>query len=117
MRLEMRVLAGMIVVTGMALSLPAKTKNYSSKDEGARKPSKLSHLMPFHKSTHKGTTKDPKEGTLATAAQSEVKKHTNGFPEADKKGPENQPQATNRQWADDNWKTSRNKDTFKQETK
>jgi hypothetical protein len=111
MRLKMRVLAGMIVVLGLALSLPAKTKDVS-KDEGARKPSKLSHLMPFHKSTHKAT-KDHAEGTLATAAQSEVRRHTNGFPEADKKGPENQPQATNQQWADDNWKTSQNKDTFK----
>lgn len=110
MRLKMRVLAGMIVVMGLALSLPAKTKK-DSKDEGSgtRKPSKISHLNPFHKSAKK----DKSEGTLATAAQSEVKRHTNGFPEADKKGAEYQPQATNRQWADDNWKTSQNKDTFK----
>jgi hypothetical protein len=115
MRLKMRVVAGMIVVTGLALSLPAKTKD-DSKDEGSgvRKPSKLSHLYMFHKRTKK----DQAEGTLATAAKSEVKRHTDGFPEADKRGAENQPQATNRAWADDNWKTSRNKDTFKQtETK
>jgi hypothetical protein len=98
----------------MALSLSAKTKDETEGDGStAHKPGKLSHLMPFHKSVKKDQS-----GTLATASKSEVKRHTNGFPEADKKEAKYQPQTSNKEWADDNWKTSRNKDTFKQvETK
>jgi hypothetical protein len=111
MRLKMRVVAGIVLVTGMALSLPAATKDDTASDaSGAKKPSKLSHLLPFHKSAKK----EQSGGTLATAGKSEVRKHTNGFPEPDKKGAQYQPQASNKEWADDNWKTARNKDTFKQ---
>jgi hypothetical protein len=114
MRLKMRLVAGLVVVTAMAVSLPAKTKDDTGDGSTAPKPSKLSHLNPFHKSAKK----DPADATLATAGKSEVKKHTNGFPEADKKEAKYQPQTSNKEWADDNWKTSRNKDTFKQvETK
>ncbi len=115
MRLKMRLVAGLVVVTAMALSLPAKTKDEAESDGSpAHKHGKISHLLPFHKSVKK----DHSEGTLATAGKSEVRRHTNGFPEADKKEAKYQPQTSNKEWADDNWKTSRNKDTFKQiETK
>jgi len=110
MRLKMRIVAGMVVISAMALSLPAKTKDdFDDEGAGAKKPGKLSHLFMFHKSSNKqhaeGKSAEPK---------SRVIRHTNGFPESDKKGSEFQPQTTNSQWADDIWKTSRNKDTFKQ---
>jgi hypothetical protein len=112
MRLKMRIVTGIVLAMGMALSLSAKTKDATEGDASpAHKPGKLSHLMPFHKSS-KHTEKES-GGTLATEAKSEVRRHTNGFPEADKRGPEYQPQVANQQWADDNWKTARNKDTFK----
>ena len=110
MRLKMRVVAGIVVISAMALSLPAKTKDESDDEgAGARKPGKLSHLFMFHKSSKKD---QPESKSAETKPQ--VRRHTNGFPEADKKGAEFQPQTTNAQWADDIWKTSRNKDTFKQ---
>ena len=53
-----------------------------------QKPGKLSHLFMFHKNTKKIRLTP----TLATAAKSEVRRHTNGFPEADKKDAKYQPQ-------------------------
>jgi hypothetical protein len=107
----MRVVAGIVLVSAMALSLAAKTKDETDDQSAAtHKPGKLSHLLMFHKSSKKDTTGE----TKSAAAKPAVHKHTNGFPEADKKGAENQPQTTNKEWADEIWKTSRNKDTFKQ---
>jgi hypothetical protein len=110
MRLNMRILAGIVVIWAMALSLPAKTKD-DSEDEGAgaKKPGKLSHLFMFHKSSNKEYAE-----AKPAAPKARGERHADAFPEPHKRGPENQPQTTNSQWADDTWKTSRNKDTFKQ---
>ncbi len=105
MRFTMRLATGILAVSAMALSLSAKASDASG-DEGstAKKPGKLSQLFMFHRSPSKETH---------SSKTSDVKKHTNGFPEADKKSPEYQPQNAKHTPVDDMFKTTANKDTFK----
>ena len=105
MRLKMRLAVGMLVVSGIAFSMPADDQTQS--DGSAAKPGKVSHLFMFHKTTKKTDT------SSKPAAKPQVT-HTDGFPEPDKKGAQFQPQKSNDEWAGDMWKTSHNKDTFKQ---
>ncbi len=105
MRLTMRVAVGILAVSGMALSLSAKASDAPGDESStAKKPSKMSQLFSFHKSPAKDTH---------ASKTSEVKKHTNGFPEGDKKSPEYQPQNVKHSPVDDMFKTTENKDTFK----
>jgi hypothetical protein len=107
MRLKTKLAVGILAVSGMALSLPAKPTDATG-DEGAtaKKPGKISQLFMFHKSPKK-------DQPSKTTSTSEVKKHTNGFPEADKKSPEYQPQNGKHSPVDDMFKTTENRDTFK----
>ncbi len=105
MRLTLRLAIGILAVTGMALSLSAKASDDSQGDGStAKKPGKMSQLFMFHRSSSKDTH---------SSKTSEVKKHTNGFPEGDKKSPEYQPQNAKHTPVDDMFKTTANKDTFK----
>jgi len=105
MRFTMRLAVGILAVSGMAVSLSAKASDAPG-EEGStgKKPSKMSQLFSFHKSSTKDTH---------ASKTSEVKKHTNGFPEGDKKAPEYQPQNAKHSLVDDMFKTTANKDTFK----
>jgi len=107
MRLKVKLAVGILAVSAMAFSLSAKPADAPG-DEGAtaKKPSKMSQLFSFHRSPKKD---EPSK----TTSTSSVKKHTNGFPEADKKGPEYQPQNEKHSAVDDMFKTAENKDTFK----
>lgn len=107
MRLRKKLAVGILAASGMALSLSAKASEAPG-DEGAtaKKPSKMSQLFMFHRSPKK-------EQPFKASSTSEVKKHTNGFPEADKKSPEYQPQNGKHSPVDDMFKTGANKDTFK----
>jgi hypothetical protein len=67
--------------------------------------------MPFRNSNKKEKTEEAKPEKPA----SETRKHTDGFPEADKKLSSEQPQFQN--WGNSIWKTSSNKDSWKSETK
>jgi len=109
MRLKMRVAVGMLVVSGIAFSMPADDQ--SQNDGSTTKPGKLGHLFMFHKTTKKTDTSSKSQ---AAAKPQVTHDHGNGFPEPDKKGSQYQPQTTNNQWAGDMWKTNQNKDTFKQ---
>jgi hypothetical protein len=107
MRLKTRLAVGVLAVTGMAFSLSAKPGDAPGDESAtAKKPGKMSQLFMFHKSPKK-------EQPSKTTPTSEVKKHTNGFPEADKKSPEYQPQNVKHSPVDDMFKTTENKDTFK----
>jgi hypothetical protein len=106
MRLKTKLAVGILAVSGMALSLPAKPADATG-DEGAtaKKPGKISQLFMFHRS--------PRKDQPSKTSSSAEKKHTNGFPEADKKSPEYQPQNVKHSPVDDMFKTTANKDTFK----
>lgn len=111
MRLNQRLLAGIVLVSAMALSVQAKPKaDADDESTPAHKPGKLSHLMFFHKS---GGSKRAASETKPAASTTMMKKHTDGFPEAVKKDAKYQPQ-NDQGWANDAWKTARNKDSFKQ---
>lgn len=105
MRIKTKLAVGILAVSGMALSLSAKASDAPG-DEGstAKKPGKMSQLFMFHRSPSK---------TTHSSKTTEVKKHTNGFPEADKRAPEYQPQNAKHTPVDDMFKTTANKDTFK----
>jgi hypothetical protein len=107
MQLKTKLAVGILVVSGMAFSLTAKPGDAPG-DEGstAKKPSKMSQLFSLHKSPKK----DQPSKTTSTSA---VKKHTNGFPEGDKKAAEFQPQNEKHSPVDDMFKTTANRDTFK----
>ena len=97
LRLNTRIILGAIALA--ALSLPA-----------AALPLPKLH-NPFHRSQ-----KDPETDVPATEkAKPEPKhRHTNGFPEADKKDAKFQPQNEKQWWGDSAWKTPRNEETWKQ---
>ena len=97
----------MLIVSGFAFGMPADDPSQS--DSTAAKPGKLGHLFMFHKTTKKADT-----SSKSQAAAKPAIKHTDGFPEPDKKGAQYQPQTVDNEWVGDVWKTSRNKDTFKQ---
>jgi hypothetical protein len=105
MRLKTKLAVGILAVSAMAVSLSAKPGDATGDEGGtAKKPGKISQLFMFHRSPKKD---QPSKTT------SEVKKHTNGFPEADKKSPEYQPQNGKHSPVDDMFKTTENRDTFK----
>ena len=105
MRLKTKLAVGILAVSGMALSLSANAGDAPGADSStAKKPGKFSQLFMFHKSPNKETH---------SSRTTDTKKHTNGFPEADKKGQEFQPQFEKHSAVDDMFKTTANKDTFK----
>ena len=109
MRLTMRLAVGLLLVSGAAFSTPADDQAQSEASTAA-KPGKLGHLFMFHKTTRRTDT-----SSKSTAAKPQALKHTDGFPEPDKKGAQYQPQTVDNQIVGEMWKTNRNKDTFKQQ--
>src|SRR5215831_5251940 len=97
MRLKTRIALG--ALTAVSLALPAVAF-----------PMPKLH-MPFHKGV-----KQPETDVPATekAAPEPKHRHTDGFPEKDKKGAEHQPQSEKTWWGDSVWKTSRSEDSWKQ---
>lgn len=105
MRLKTKLAVGILAVSGMAFSLSAKASDAPGDDGStAKKPGKFSQLFMFHKSPSKETH---------SSRTTDTRKHTNGFPEADKRGPEYQPQNVKHSPVDDMFKTTENRDTFK----
>ena len=94
-------------VVGAALSLPAPAHASLSSLK-----TKMAHMFKGN-SSDKKTTEDATSETPATTPPPDAKKHTNGFPEADKRGPKYQPQSEPQWWGDKVWKTDSNKDAWK----
>jgi hypothetical protein len=97
MRLNIRIALGALAV--LSLTLPASAF-----------PKPKFH-MPFHKAVKQPETDVP-ETEKSTAAP--PRRHTNGFPEADKKGGQYQPQSEKTWWGDSVWKTNRSEESWKQ---
>jgi hypothetical protein len=108
MRLKMQVMIGILMAFGLS-ALQAQTQEAAPREDSGKKPGMFSRM--FHKDS--SSKKDASKSEDKDHLKADNRKHTNGFPEKDKKGLAYQPQSTDDKWIDEAWKTSRNKDTFK----
>jgi hypothetical protein len=92
-------------VMGAALSLPTPAHATLSDVK-----TKMVHMFKGNGSKKKATEAASEKPATPPAAEH---KHTNGFPEPDKLGPQYQPQSEPQWWGDKAWKTNSNKDTWK----
>jgi len=95
------------VVMGAALSFPTPAHATLSDVK-----TKLAHMFKGNDSKKK-TSEAAASDKTAQTPPAIVHKHTNGFPEPDKLGPQYQPQSEPKWWGDQVWKTNTNKDSWK----